>query len=149
MPVTSRGSLSLQAPLADLEELVGSESPSSGHATVARPAGLVARVGAGRPGAEPKRITAGGSSHPRWRFGDGDRQALLLARHDTVWPLGTPAARPYELAGGVVRGPGCFDMLAGLVMAVHAAHEHVVVGRLLDRTVLLRELNAELLEEQA
>ncbi|MFD0474985.1 M20/M25/M40 family metallo-hydrolase [Nonomuraea thailandensis] len=120
MPVTSRGSLSLQALLADLEELVACESPSSDHAAVARSAGLVARIGAGRLGAEPERITVDGCSHLRWRFGDGDRQVLLLAHHDTVWPLGTLAARPYELAGGVVRGPGCFDMLAGLVMAVHA-----------------------------
>ncbi|MGW3346210.1 M20 family metallopeptidase [Nonomuraea rubra] len=120
MPVTSRGSLSLQSLLADLRELVECESPSSDHAAVARSAGLVARIGAARIGAEPERITIGGCSHLRWRFGDGDRHVLLLAHHDTVWPLGTLAARPYELAGGVVRGPGCFDMLAGLVMAVHA-----------------------------
>lgn len=120
MRVTSRGSLSLPSLLADLQELVECESPSADHAAVARSAALVARIGAALLGAEPERITIDGCSHLRWRFGDGDRQVLLLAHHDTVWPLGTLAARPYELAGGVIRGPGCFDMLAGLVMAVHA-----------------------------
>ncbi|MCK2215358.1 M20 family metallopeptidase [Actinomadura sp. ATCC 31491] len=120
MPLTSRGSLSLPPLLADLRELVECESPSADHAAIARSAGLVARVGAARLGAEPERIVIDGCSHLRWRFGDGDRQVLLLAHHDTVWPLGTLASRPFELAGGVVRGPGCFDMLAGLVMAVHA-----------------------------
>jgi glutamate carboxypeptidase len=37
-----------------------------------------------------------------------------------VWPLGTLGRAPFSIADGVVRGPGCFDMLAGLVMAVHA-----------------------------
>ncbi|MEW9556259.1 M20 family metallopeptidase [Nonomuraea sp. NPDC050783] len=120
MPLTSRGSLGLPPLLADLRELVECESPSSDHAAIARSAGLVARVGAARLGAEPERIVIDGCSHLRWRFGGGDRQVLLLAHHDTVWPLGTLASRPFELAGGVVRGPGCFDMLAGLVMAVHA-----------------------------
>jgi glutamate carboxypeptidase len=121
VPGTSRGSLSLEALLSDLKELIECESPSSDQAAVARSAGLVGRIGAGRLGAEPERITIDGCSHLRWRFGDGDRQVLLLAHHDTVWPLGTLATRPYEITGdGVVRGPGCFDMIAGLVMAIHA-----------------------------
>jgi glutamate carboxypeptidase len=46
---------------------------------------------------------------------------LLLGHHDTVWPLGSLADRPCTVEGGVLRGPGCFDMKAGLVMAFHAA----------------------------
>ncbi|WP_291378637.1 M20/M25/M40 family metallo-hydrolase, partial [Demequina sp.] len=45
---------------------------------------------------------------------------LLLAHHDTVWPLGTLARHPFEIAEGVMRGPGCFDMIVGLAQAVHA-----------------------------
>ncbi|GIH22654.1 glutamate carboxypeptidase [Acrocarpospora phusangensis] len=119
---------SIDAFLTDLRALVECESPSWDRAAVARSADLVARVGALRLGAEPERITIDGCAHLRWRFGDGDRQVLLLAHHDTVWPLGTLATRPYELTGGVIRGPGCFDMLAGLVMAIHA------VAGLPDRT---------------
>ncbi|GAA4557408.1 M20/M25/M40 family metallo-hydrolase [Planotetraspora kaengkrachanensis] len=112
--------VSIETFLADLRALVECESPSADRAAVARSADLVARVGTTRLGVAPERITLDGWSHLRWRFGDGDRQVLLLAHHDTVWPIGTLAARPYRLTGGVVRGPGCFDMLAGLVMAIHA-----------------------------
>jgi glutamate carboxypeptidase len=44
----------------------------------------------------------------------------VLCHHDTVWPLGTLARHPFAIADGVLRGPGCFDMKAGLVMAWHA-----------------------------
>jgi glutamate carboxypeptidase len=45
---------------------------------------------------------------------------LVLAHHDTVWPLGSLETHPYNIADGVLRGPGCFDMKAGLVLALHA-----------------------------
>jgi glutamate carboxypeptidase len=53
-----------------------------------------------------------------WR-GGGEPQVLILGHHDTVFPLGTLARRPFEINGGRVRGPGVFDMLGGLVQAVH------------------------------
>jgi glutamate carboxypeptidase len=45
---------------------------------------------------------------------------LLLGHHDTVWPLGSLATHPFAVTDGVLRGPGCFDMKAGLAMAFHA-----------------------------
>jgi glutamate carboxypeptidase len=45
---------------------------------------------------------------------------LVLAHHDTVWPIGTLSTHPFEVRDGVLRGPGCFDMKTGLVMAFHA-----------------------------
>jgi glutamate carboxypeptidase len=45
---------------------------------------------------------------------------LVLAHHDTVWPLGSLDTHPFSVADGVLRGPGCFDMKAGLVLALHA-----------------------------
>ena len=107
--------------LADIQELVECESPSSDLAAVARSADLVARIGADRLGTEPERIVVDGVTHLRWRFGaPADSTVLVLAHHDTVWPQGTLAAIPFSVTDGVMRGPGCFDMLAGLVMAVHA-----------------------------
>lgn len=44
---------------------------------------------------------------------------LILGHHDTVFPLGTLARRPFTVAGGHATGPGVFDMLGGLVQAVH------------------------------
>jgi glutamate carboxypeptidase len=107
--------------LTDLRELVECESPSSDLAAVARSADVVARVGTVRLGVEPERVVLDGRTHLRWRLGDGPTRVLLLGHHDTVWPLGSLATRPFSVEGGVLRGPGCFDMKAGLVMAFHAA----------------------------
>jgi glutamate carboxypeptidase len=106
--------------LADLRQLVECESPSADLAAVARSADVVARVGTARLGVAPERIVLEGRTHLRWRLGSGPSRLLLVGHHDTVWPLGTLAARPFEVTDGVVRGPGCFDMLVGVVMAFHA-----------------------------
>jgi glutamate carboxypeptidase len=45
---------------------------------------------------------------------------LLLGHYDTVWPLGTVAARPFTVDDNVIRGPGVFDMKGGLVQMVSA-----------------------------
>jgi len=47
----------------------------------------------------------------------------VLAHHDTVGPLGSLEKHPFEVRDGVLRGPGCFDMKAGLVLALHAIAE--------------------------
>jgi glutamate carboxypeptidase len=45
---------------------------------------------------------------------------MLLGHLDTVWPLGTLAARPVRIEDGRLYGPGCYDMKAGLVVALFA-----------------------------
>ena len=45
---------------------------------------------------------------------------LLVGHTDTVWPLGTLAGMPIEEEDGVLRGPGVFDMKAGLVLILFA-----------------------------
>ena len=107
--------------LADLRALVECESPSSDLAAVARSADVVARVGTERLGVPPERIVLDGCTHLRWRLGEEPSRVLLLGHHDTVWPLGSLAERPCTVEAGVLRGPGCFDMLAGVAMAFHAA----------------------------
>jgi glutamate carboxypeptidase len=106
--------------VADVEELVMCESPSVDLAAVAASADVVARVGERRLGVAPERIVLDGRTHLRWRFGDGPARVLLLGHHDTVWPLGSLATHPYDVTDGVMRGPGCFDMKTGVVMAFHA-----------------------------
>nr|WP_179722143.1 M20 family metallopeptidase [Petropleomorpha daqingensis] len=105
--------------LADLEELVRCESPSRDLAAVAGSADVVARIGTVSLGAEPERIVLDGRTHLRWRLGTGPARVLVLGHHDTVWPLGS-FEPVWSLADGVVRGPGCFDMKAGLVLAFTA-----------------------------
>ncbi|MFI7416114.1 M20 family metallopeptidase [Nonomuraea sp. NPDC049684] len=107
------------AMIADIERLVRCESPSGDLAAVARSATAVAGLGAARLGAEAERVVIDGRTHLRWRFG-GEPRVLLLGHHDTVWPVGSLERRPFEVRDGVLRGPGCFDMKAGLVMAFHA-----------------------------
>ncbi|MFF1923905.1 M20/M25/M40 family metallo-hydrolase [Streptomyces sp. NPDC058221] len=104
----------------DIGRLVGTESPSADLAAVARSAETVAGTAAPYLRTEPDLITLDGRTHLRWRLGSGPRRVLLLGHHDTVWPIGSLAGRPFTVEGGVLRGPGCFDMKAGLVMAFHA-----------------------------
>jgi glutamate carboxypeptidase len=127
--------------LADIETLVRCESPSSVPDAVSKSADLVAAVGERHLGTAPELIVLDGCPHLRWRFGDGARSSagttpqsppggatprtprgrvLVLAHHDTVWPLGSLETHPFGVSDGVLRGPGCFDMKAGLVLALHA-----------------------------
>jgi len=133
---------SLPAIVGDIERLVRTESPSADLAAVARSAEVVAAIGTARLGVEPDLIVLDGRTHLRWRLGTGAgpgdgagggagagggtgsggglRRVLVLGHHDTVWPLGSLATHPFEVRDGVLRGPGCFDMKAGLAMAFHA-----------------------------
>ena len=118
----------LPAILADVETLVRCESPSSVPDAVAKSADLIAALGEKHLGTAPELIVIDGCPHLRWRFGDGQLhparsprgRVLILAHHDTVWPLGSLETHPFSIADGVLRGPGCFDMKAGLVLALHA-----------------------------
>jgi glutamate carboxypeptidase len=106
--------------LAGIERLVTCESPSTDRSAVARSAEVVARLGEELLGAPPERIVIDGRTHLRWRFGDGPSRVLLLGHHDTVWPIGSLLVHPFSVTNTVLRGPGCFDMKAGLVVAMHA-----------------------------
>lgn len=110
----------LDTMLADIERLVTVESPSSDLDAVARSAAAVAGLLAERLGTEPETVVIDGVTHLRLRFGSGPRRILLLAHHDTVWPLGTIERLPFAIRDGRMTGPGCFDMKTGLVMAIHA-----------------------------
>lgn len=104
--------------LADIETLVSCESPSDDLDAVSRSADVVASLGERLLGVAPERIVIEGRTHLRWRF--GEPVVLVLGHHDTVWPLGSLRRLPFRLDDGVLRGPGCFDMKTGVVMALHA-----------------------------
>lgn len=105
--------------LETVRRLVVCESPSDDHAAVAASVDVVADLGTQLLGSAPERILIDGVSHLRWRFGDATR-VLLVAHHDTVWPVGTLERLPFAVREGVLTGPGCFDMKTGLAMAMHA-----------------------------
>ncbi len=106
------------AMLADLEELVTCESYSADHAAVARSAHVVADQGSRLLGARPKTLVIHGVTHVQWTF--GAPRILLLGHHDTVWPIGSLKTHPWSVEQGIARGPGVFDMKAGLVQMLHA-----------------------------
>jgi glutamate carboxypeptidase len=118
--LVDRLAAALPVMLEDLEALVTCESPSADFDAVAASADVVARIGAERLGVEPERIVIDGRTHLRWRLGGGPTRVLVLGHHDTVWPLGTLDRQPFDITDGVLRGPGCFDMKAGVVLAWHA-----------------------------
>jgi len=45
---------------------------------------------------------------------------LVVGHLDTVWPVGTLAEMPWNESGDVLRGPGVFDMKAGVAQALLA-----------------------------
>ncbi len=104
--------------LADLEALVVRESPSSDAARVSELAAFVAeRLSASGLPAE-RLPCAGRGDAVQLRIGPETGGALLLGHLDTVWPLGTLRDLPFGVADGVARGPGVFDMKAGIAVAL-------------------------------
>lgn len=68
----------------------------------------------------PGRLTGGHVlARPRQRRRPQPIQ-LLLGHCDTVWPVGTLKDMPLELDEGIMRGPGVYDMKAGIVQMLYA-----------------------------
>ena len=109
----------LPAMLDDLAGLVAVESPSDDLGACRDVAEAAAALGARLLGRRPEVVDVGGRAHVRWRFGAAGG-VLLVGHLDTVWPSGTLAGRPFRVEGGIATGPGCFDMKAGVVQALHA-----------------------------
>ncbi|MGQ4433488.1 M20 family metallopeptidase [Streptomyces sp. SAS_260] len=110
--------VSVEAMLEDLRTLVEVESPSRDLDALRTSAETVAGVLDARLGGRATLVESGGGPHVRWS-GGGTPRVLVLGHHDTVFPLGTLARRPFLVEGGRATGPGVFDMLGGLVQAIH------------------------------
>jgi glutamate carboxypeptidase len=103
--------------LHDLEALVRLESPSDAADAVSRLAAWIAeRL---RERGVPSRLVP---CPPR---GDAllatvgtEGGTLLLGHLDTVWPEGTLAEMPWRVEDDLARGPGVFDMKAGIAVAM-------------------------------
>ncbi len=107
--------------LGDLRELVVRESPSDEPERVSGVAAWIC-----------ERLNLGGVSIARrvpcpprgdavvaiLTLGEDRGGTLLLGHIDTVWPVGTLLELPFSNDGQVVRGPGVFDMKAGVAVAI-------------------------------
>jgi glutamate carboxypeptidase len=54
------------------------------------------------------------------RWGSSEQQLLLIGHLDTVWELGTLQRFPWSVDGDIGRGPGIFDMKAGVIITLYA-----------------------------
>ncbi len=111
-------SLSVEAMLDDLRTLVEVESPSLDLTALQTSAETLAAMIERLLGRPATLIDSAAGPHVHWS-GGGTPKVLLLGHHDTVFPLGALAVRPFTVADGRVTGPGVFDMLAGIVQALH------------------------------
>jgi glutamate carboxypeptidase len=109
----------LDAMIADLERLVSIESPSHDVEALTKSADGLAALIAERTGRRARVIDGADGPHVHWS-GGGTPRVLILGHHDTVFPLGTLARRPFRVDGGRATGPGVFDMKGGIVQAIHA-----------------------------
>jgi glutamate carboxypeptidase len=112
----------IDAMLADLRTLVEIESPSRDRAALQASADALAAMIERLLGRPATLVDSPAGPHVHWS-GGGDPKVLLLGHHDTVFPIGALAARPFTVADGRVTGPGVFDMLAGIVQALHGLAE--------------------------
>lgn len=109
----------LDAMLTDLAALVSIESPSHDIAALTTSAAAVAELLERLTGIAPEIVDGPAGPHVHWR-GGGEPRVLIVGHHDTVFPLGTLARRPFTVADGKATGPGVFDMKTGIVLAAHA-----------------------------
>lgn len=109
--------------LALLSALVLAESPSSQPETQAVPFSILSER-LSELGFEvnhtPGERTGGYLLARPSGWQEGQPSQLLLGHCDTVWPVGTLATMPLEITDYVVRGPGVYDMKAGLVQMLFA-----------------------------
>ncbi len=106
-----------------LERLVRIESPSSDPAALETVLAVLEEALEG-VAMVVRRIPGGaGGGHllarPKGRSRSRPSQ-ILIGHCDTVWPRGTLDTMPWRLEGEKVRGPGVYDMKAGLVQGIFA-----------------------------
>jgi glutamate carboxypeptidase len=111
----------LELLLGDLAAWVDVDSPGGDLDALDSLARLLAET-CERYGLEPELVPASGGLylHAGLR-GAGRAKVALLCHHDTVYPPGTAAARPFRREGERCFGPGVADMKGGVAVALHAA----------------------------
>jgi glutamate carboxypeptidase len=105
--------------LDDLRRLVEVESPSLDVAAITASARNLAALIEERTGRPASLVDGPAGPHVHWS-GGGEPKVLILGHHDTVFPIGALADRPFTVADGKATGPGVFDMKGGIVQAIHA-----------------------------
>jgi glutamate carboxypeptidase len=112
----------LELIVSDLATWVDTDSPGGDVSAVDRMAAIIA-LRLEEFGLHPELVPAGDAGlyvHATLE-GSGTARVALIGHHDTVFPAGTAAARPFSRDASRCYGPGVADMKGGLVVAAHAA----------------------------
>ena len=119
-----RASLDARTPemLAHIQQFVDLESPSAEVDDLQRSAEFLAAVMTDVLGTPPEIIPGEKGPHVH-RKGSDDTKVLFVGHHDTVFPKGTVARRGFSVDGDIARGPGIFDMKAGIIQAIYGLSE--------------------------
>jgi glutamate carboxypeptidase len=105
-----------------VRQLVEIESPSDNKQAVDRLGGLLAGRFEGLGGHSKFHRIQNFGDHLQVDFATerSGKPVLLLGHLDTVYPLGTLAGMPCQVADGRLSGPGALDMKSGIAMILHA-----------------------------
>ena len=119
-----RANLDARTPemLAHIQQFVDLESPSAEVDDLQRSAEFLAAVMTDVLGTPPEIIPGEKGPHVHWK-GSDDTKVLFVGHHDTVFPKGTVARRGFSVDGDIARGPGIFDMKAGIIQAIYGLSE--------------------------
>ena len=105
-----------------VKQFVNIESPSNEPEMLQRSAEFLAQVMTDVLGKAPQIIASDKGPHVHWK-GSEDTKVLIIGHHDTVFPKGTVAKRGFSIDGDIARGPGIFDMKAGIIQAIYGLSE--------------------------
>ncbi len=108
--------------LEHVKQFVNIESPSNEPELLQRSAEFLAKVMTEVLGKAPQIITSDKGPHVHWK-GSDDTKVLIVGHHDTVFQKGTVAKRGFSIDGDIARGPGIFDMKAGIIQAIYGLSE--------------------------
>jgi glutamate carboxypeptidase len=108
--------------LEHVKQFVNIESPSNEPEHLQRSAEFLAKVMTEVLGKAPEIIASNKGPHVHWK-GSDDTKVLLVGHHDTVFPKGTVAKRGFSVDGDIARGPGIFDMKAGIIQLIYGLSE--------------------------
>jgi len=108
--------------LEHVKQFVNIESPSNEPELLQRSAEFLAKVMTEVLGKAPEIITSDKGPHVHWK-GSDDTKVLIVGHHDTVFQKGTVAKRGFSVDGDIARGPGIFDMKAGIIQAIYGLSE--------------------------
>ena len=108
--------------LEHVKQFVNTESPSNEPELLQTSAEFLAKVMTEVLGKAPEIIASEKGPHVHWK-GSDDTKVLIVGHHDTVFQKGTVAKRGFSVDGDIARGPGIFDMKAGIIQAIYGLSE--------------------------